>query len=140
MPLPRGLAWFNRRVTNRLTGPFARWLPGFGVIVHRGRRSQREYRSPVNVFVAAGGYVVALTYGADSDWVKNVVAAGGCDLVTRGRMVHVTAPEIFHDQTRRHVPGPVRPILRMMGVADFMRLSSPPARSTASSASRITET
>jgi deazaflavin-dependent oxidoreductase (nitroreductase family) len=123
MALPRGLAAFNRRVTNHLTGPLARWFPGFGVIVHRGRRSQREYRSPVNVVVAGGGYVVALTYGVDSDWVKNVLAAGGCDLVTRGRTVHVTAPEIFHDETHRHVPGLVRPILRMMGVADFMRLS-----------------
>jgi deazaflavin-dependent oxidoreductase (nitroreductase family) len=123
MALPRGLAAFNRRVTNHVTGPFARWLPGFGVIVHRGRRSQREYRSPANVFVAEGGYVVALTYGANSDWVKNVLAAGGCDLVTRGRTVHLTAPEIFHDEARRHVPRLVRPILRVMGVADFMRLS-----------------
>jgi deazaflavin-dependent oxidoreductase (nitroreductase family) len=123
MALPRGLATFNRRVTNHVTGPLARWLPGFGIIVHRGRRSQREYRSPVNVFVAGGGYVVALTYGTDSDWVKNVLAAGGCDLVTRGRTVHVTAPTIFHDEARRHLPRLVRPILRMMGVADFMRLS-----------------
>lgn len=123
MALPRGLAAFNRRVTNHVTGPFARWLPGFGIIVHRGRRSQREYRSPANVFVAGGGYVVALTYGANSDWVKNVLTAGGCDLVTRGRTIHLTAPEIFHDETRRHVPRMVRPILRVMGVADFMRLS-----------------
>ena len=124
MALPRGLAAFNRRVTNRVTRPLARRLPGFGIIVHRGRRSQREYRSPVNVFVAAGGYAVALTYGADSDWVKNVLAAGGCELVTRGRTVRLTAPELFHDETRRHVPRLVRPILRMMGVADFMRLST----------------
>jgi deazaflavin-dependent oxidoreductase (nitroreductase family) len=124
MALPRGLAAFNRRVTNRVTGPLARWLPGFGVVVHRGRRSQREYHAPVNVFVAHGGYVVALTYGADSDWVKNVLAAGGCDLVTRGRTVHLAAPEIFHDETRRYVPRPVRPILRLMGVADFMRLTT----------------
>ena len=30
------------------------------------------------------GYLLALTYGPDSDWVKNVLAAGGCELVTRG--------------------------------------------------------
>jgi deazaflavin-dependent oxidoreductase (nitroreductase family) len=124
MALPRGLAAFNRRVTNHVTGPLAGWLPGFGVVVHRGRRSQREYRSPVNVFQAPGGYVMALTYGADSDWVKNVLAAGGCDLETRGRTVHLTAPEIFHDEKRRHVPRPVRPILRLLGVTDFMRLST----------------
>jgi deazaflavin-dependent oxidoreductase (nitroreductase family) len=124
MPLPRGLAAFNRRVTNRITGPFAGGLPGFGVVVHRGRRSQRVYRTPVNAFVAAGGYVVALTYGKDSDWIKNVLAAGGCDLVTRGRTVRLTAPELFHDEGQQNVPRPVRPILRALGVTDFMRLST----------------
>jgi deazaflavin-dependent oxidoreductase (nitroreductase family) len=124
MGLPRGLAAFNRRVTNRVTEPLARWLPGLGVVVHRGRRSQREYRSPVNVFARGGRYVVALTYGAESDWVKNVLAEGGCDLVTRGRTVHLGAPEIFHDETRRSVPRLVRPILRLLGVTDFMRLST----------------
>jgi deazaflavin-dependent oxidoreductase (nitroreductase family) len=127
MPLPRGLAAFNRRVTNHVTRPFAGWLPGFGVVVHRGRRSGREYRSPVNAFVTTGGYVLALTYGTDSDWVKNVMAAGNCDLVTRGRTVHLTAPALVRDETRRYVPGPVRPLLRALGVADFMRLSREPS-------------
>jgi deazaflavin-dependent oxidoreductase (nitroreductase family) len=124
MALPRGLAAFNRRVTNHVTRPFAGRLPGFGVVVHRGRRSGREYRSPVNVFATTGGYVVSLTYGTDSDWIKNVMAARSCDLVTRGRTVHLTAPELFHDETRRYVPGPVRPLLRALDVADFMRLST----------------
>ena len=124
MPLPRALAAFNRRVTNHVTGPFAGRLAGFGIVVHSGRRSHREYRTPVNVFVAAGGYVVALTYGADSDWIKNVLAAGGCELVTRGRTVRLTAPELFHDEAQRNVPRLVRPILRTLGVSDFMRLST----------------
>jgi deazaflavin-dependent oxidoreductase (nitroreductase family) len=124
MALPRGLAAFNRRVTNRVTGPFAGRLPGFGIVVHRGRRSGREYRSPVNLFATTGGYVLALTYGTDSDWIKNVLAAGKCDMVTRGRTVHLTAPEIFHDEARQAVPRGVRPFLRILGVADFMRLST----------------
>ena len=127
MALPRGLAAFNRRVTNHVTRPFAGRLPGFGIVVHRGRRSGREYRSPVNAFATSGGYVLALTYGTDSDWVKNVMAAGNCDLVTRGRTVHLMAPEIVRDETRHYVPGPVRPLLRALGVADFMRLSSQPS-------------
>lgn len=71
----RGMAHFNRRVTNRLTRPLAHWLPGFGIVVHEGRSSKREYRTPVNVFRAPGGYVIALTYGTESDWVQNVRAA-----------------------------------------------------------------
>jgi deazaflavin-dependent oxidoreductase (nitroreductase family) len=118
------MAAFNRRVTNRVTGPLAPHLPGFGVIVHTGRRSGRRYRTPVNVFRVPGGYVVALTYGPDAEWVRNVIAAGGCELETRGRHEHLTHPELFHDEKRSHVPPPVRAILRRLGAADFLRLTT----------------
>jgi deazaflavin-dependent oxidoreductase (nitroreductase family) len=118
--LGRRIAHFNRRVTNRITGPLAPWLPGFGLVVHVGRRSQREYRTPVNVFRDRGGYAVALTYGQDADWVKNVLAAGRCTLITRGRELELTAPRILHDESRRRVPLPVRAVLRLLDVADFL--------------------
>jgi hypothetical protein len=44
----RRLAHFNRRFTNHVARPLAMLLPGFGVVVHTGRRSGREYRTPVN--------------------------------------------------------------------------------------------
>ena len=34
----RWLAKFNILVTNRLTGLFAGWLPGFGILTHVGRK------------------------------------------------------------------------------------------------------
>jgi deazaflavin-dependent oxidoreductase (nitroreductase family) len=76
MPIPRWVARANRLVTNRLARPLAMRAPGFGVVVHVGRKSGRVYRTPVNVFPAPDGYTVALTYGADAEWVRNVVAAG----------------------------------------------------------------
>jgi deazaflavin-dependent oxidoreductase (nitroreductase family) len=134
MAAPRWLAGVNRRVTNRVAGGVAARLPGFGVIVHRGRRSGRRYRTPVNVFHAPDGYVVALTYGVGSDWVSNVLAAGGCELETRGRLEHLTAPRVVHDESRRQVPPLVRPVLRLLDVADFVRLTtdSPAARASGS--------
>src|SRR5438445_9228949 len=93
----RWLAAFNLAVTNRITGRFAARLPGFGVVTHVGRKSGRPYRTPVNVFAVPDGYLFALTYGKDSDWVRNVLAAGGCDLQTRGRVLRLTGPEIIHD-------------------------------------------
>ncbi|HEY9525045.1 MAG TPA: nitroreductase family deazaflavin-dependent oxidoreductase, partial [Thermopolyspora sp.] len=89
MPLPQTMARLNRVGLNRVTRHLAPWVPGFGVVMHRGRRSGRPYQTPVNVFPKPGGYVIALTYGADSDWVKNVLAAGGCELRTRGRRVRL---------------------------------------------------
>jgi deazaflavin-dependent oxidoreductase (nitroreductase family) len=117
------MAHFNRLVTNHLTLPLAPWLPGFGVVEHVGRRSGRRYRTPVNVFKTPDGYVIALTYGTESDWVKNVHAADGCDLVTRGQRHRLKSPEIIHDE--RRVPAIIRPILRLMRVTDFLHLKIP---------------
>lgn len=123
MPIPRVVARVNRVATNRVTGLFAGHLPGFGIVVHRGRRSGRRYHTPVNVFGVPGGYLVALTYGPGSDWVRNVVAAGGCELEVRGHRVRLTDPRIVHDESRREVPAGVRTVLGLLGVTDFLRLS-----------------
>jgi deazaflavin-dependent oxidoreductase (nitroreductase family) len=86
MPLPKRLARFNLHVTNRVLGPFARRLPGFAVLAHVGRRSGRVRHTPVNLFRDGDRYVIALTYGADSQWVRNVLAAGAVDIETRGAL------------------------------------------------------
>jgi deazaflavin-dependent oxidoreductase (nitroreductase family) len=123
MPLPRSVARLNKRLTNRITGPLAPYLPGFGVVVHTGRKTQRQYRTPVNVFRRPGGFVMALTYGPNADWVHNVLAAGGCILETRGRRVRLIAPRLVHDADRRLMPAPVRLILGLSQVSDFLELT-----------------
>jgi deazaflavin-dependent oxidoreductase (nitroreductase family) len=122
MVAPRGLAKFNRQVTNRILGTFAPVVPGFGVIVHTGRKSGKTYRTPVNIFAVDDTYVVALAYGTESDWVRNVLAAGGCDVLSRGRQLRLTDPEIVHDPSRHYVPALARPILAIVGVDDFLKL------------------
>jgi len=67
MALPRTLARLNKIGLNRVTTRLAPVVPGFGVVVHQGRRSGRRYQTPVNVFRSGSGYVIALTYGPDSD-------------------------------------------------------------------------
>jgi deazaflavin-dependent oxidoreductase (nitroreductase family) len=132
MPLPRSVARFNRRVTNRLLGPLAPYVPGFGVVIHTGRQTQRPYRTPVNVFRRPGGYVIALTYGPNTDWVHNVLASGSCLLETRGQIVRLNQPRLFHDAHLRAVPPPLRLIGRVLGsvagVSDFLDLSVEPIR------------
>jgi deazaflavin-dependent oxidoreductase (nitroreductase family) len=118
----RWVAAFNLAVTNRITSRFAARLPGFGILTHVGRKSGRIYRTPVNVFRAPDGFVIALTYGRDSEWVKNVLAAGGCQLETRGVRYQLSSPTIVHDPTRRRFPLFVRVILRIIGANDFMQM------------------
>jgi deazaflavin-dependent oxidoreductase (nitroreductase family) len=123
MPAPRSLARFNKRFTNRLTSKVAGHLPGFAIVSHVGRKSGRIYRTPVNAFRTDGGYIIALTYGAQSDWVKNVLAAGSCELQTRGRRVRLFDPCIVTDESKGWAPLPVRLILNRIDAPKYMRLS-----------------
>jgi deazaflavin-dependent oxidoreductase (nitroreductase family) len=128
----RWVAAFNLAVTNRITSRFADRLPGFGILTHVGRKSGRVYRTPVNVFRALEGFLIALTYGRESEWVRNVVAAGACQLETRGVQYRLSAPTIVHDPTRRRFPFLVRIALRLIGANDFMQLSTSRVQGAAS--------
>jgi deazaflavin-dependent oxidoreductase (nitroreductase family) len=127
MPLSHRVARFNRVVTNRLTRTFAGRAPGFGIVTHVGRRSGRVYRTPINVFRDGDDYRIALTYGPETDWVRNVLAAGGCELLTRGRWVRLTAPRLVTDRARRWAPPLVRHVLHLTGVTQDLCLSPLPA-------------
>ena len=122
MALPKRLAKFNLVVTNRVLGPLARYLPGFAVLTHVGRRSGRSFRTPVNLYRRGDGYVISLVYGSDSQWVRNVLAARAVDVETRGRRLHLVDPEIVRDPSRSFVPKPVRVPLRLLKVDEFMLL------------------
>jgi deazaflavin-dependent oxidoreductase (nitroreductase family) len=121
----RWLAKFNILVTNRITGLFAPWLPGFGMLTHVGRKSRKIYRTPVNVFRVPDGFIIALTYSSRSEWVKNVLAAGGCELKTAGRNYQLLAPKVVYDETRKMFPIPVRILLRLVGADEYIQLCRP---------------
>ena len=89
----RWLAKINIALTNRITSLFAGSLPGFGILTHVGRKSGKLYRTPINVLRASNGFIIALTYSSQSEWVKNVLAAGGCELKTRGKQYQLSATE-----------------------------------------------
>jgi deazaflavin-dependent oxidoreductase (nitroreductase family) len=119
----RWLAKINIVLTNRITGLFAGWLPGFGILTHVGRKSGRVYRTPINVFRASNGFIIALTYSSQSEWVRNVLAAGGCELETRGKKYQLSSPNVVHDPTRQRFPIPVRMVLRIVSADEYMELS-----------------
>jgi deazaflavin-dependent oxidoreductase (nitroreductase family) len=113
---------FTTRLFNPIARRFAGWLPGFGILEYRGRKSGQTYRTPINVFRRGDSYVFALTYGADVQWVKNVMVAGGCTLRTCGRSVRLVEPELFVDPSRRLMPPVVRIVLRFDRATEFLRM------------------
>ncbi len=123
MPAPRSLARFNRRFTNQVALRVAGYLPGFAIVHHVGRNSGRAYRTPVNAFRTDGGYIIALTYGSESDWVQNVLAAGSCALQTRGRRVRLFHPRITTDPRKGWASLPVKLMLDLIDASQYMQLS-----------------
>ncbi|WP_166354875.1 nitroreductase family deazaflavin-dependent oxidoreductase [Phytoactinopolyspora limicola] len=124
MSMRRRLARFNRIVGNRLVGPAIARLPGFGMLYHRGRRSGHQYRTPVKVFRRGGEFVFSLPYGADADWVKNVLAAGECDLMTRHRRLRLVEPRVYQAARELVIPAPIRLILRQVNATEYLALRS----------------
>ena len=76
MPIPKPITLFNKHVTNRFFILFAGWIPPLAIVEHHGRISGRQYKTPILAFPTSKGYVFALTYGRNVDWVKNLQASG----------------------------------------------------------------
>ncbi|MDT5307541.1 MAG: hypothetical protein QOE48_3219, partial [Mycobacterium sp.] len=108
MPAPRWLARANKTGLNRITKFIAPWAPGWAVVIHRGRKSGRIFRTPLWAFRRQGGYVIALTYGSDTDWLRNALAAGGCGLETRRRRYQVGSPRVYRDENAADMPVLIR--------------------------------
>jgi deazaflavin-dependent oxidoreductase (nitroreductase family) len=121
------LARFNRRVPNRVIGKIAgRRLSPVAYMLHQGRRSGRQYRTPVLPLPLPDGFLVSLPYGAERDWVRNVVAAGCSTLLRGGRRFELTDPRLLDAAAAAPLlPAALRAALRVVPRIRFMRLSRP---------------
>jgi len=116
------VASLTTQVFNPVTRLVAGRLPGFGVLTHTGRTSRRRHRTPLLVLRRGDDVVIALWYGSDVHWVKNVLAAKGCELETRGRTLRLTDPAISADPGRCVLPLPLRWAGALVGLTEFIRL------------------
>jgi deazaflavin-dependent oxidoreductase (nitroreductase family) len=125
--------WRLRPVARHLVNPVARlfagWMPGFGILTYRGRTTGRIYDLPINLFQRGEHYIFVLTYGSESQWVKNVLAAGECQVRVQGRDVRLVEPELIVNPPWDLVPGLVRLIERLAGVTEFLRMRVAPTAS-----------
>jgi deazaflavin-dependent oxidoreductase (nitroreductase family) len=99
VPMPRWWGQINKRVFNpreirRGVRP---------VLTHVGRSSGKTYRTPLDAHPTEGGYLFVLVYGAESDWVRNVLAAGHATLTADGRDIELAAPRVIGEQEARQV-------------------------------------
>jgi deazaflavin-dependent oxidoreductase (nitroreductase family) len=123
VPLPRGLARFNRKVANPAIRLVAGWLPPLAIVRHRGRVTGRRYATPVVAFGAGDDLVIGILYGRSSDWVNNLLAANGAQVRRLGTTrEYAQAQLIGSDEGLRLLPGPARGAFRLLGVRNLLRL------------------
>ena len=126
-PKPRfgGVLWRISRLTRPATAPLAgkRWNPIFAVVEHRGRKPGRVYSTPVAARRSGDGFTIALAFGAQVDWYRNLVAAGGGTIHWRGTVYSVTAPERVDAATVLPIFDPVqRRLLRIAGIDGYVQV------------------
>ena len=93
------------------------------VIRHVGRTSGRPYETPVGAFATDDGFVIALPYGSDPDWLKNVLASGSAVLVHEGGTYRVDRPELIPTTAAApYLPVKEQRNLRMFAVDQCLRV------------------
>ena len=130
---PSRLVRIVLRPMTRLLNPLIRKFAGrrhFAMaaqIRHTGRRSGRSYVTPASARRSGDVIVIPLTFGNQSDWSRNVRAAGGCSIRLEGRDYDATQPELLSvadaQPLVRSVFSPMeRAAFRMLGIRQVMRL------------------
>lgn len=119
MPMP---LWFGR-LNKRVFNPREIRLGKRPVLIHVGRKSGTTYETPLEPHPIEGGVIVTLMYSSKSDWVQNVLAAGGASLRSGGTVAEVSNPRIITLEQAQELWDPntnVQP--GFMRVSEYLRL------------------
>ena len=113
------------RLINPLIAKFAGTsiFPLYGVILHRGRRSGKQFSTPVVVRPTAGGFIVPMPWGESTDWYRNVRAAGGCTIRWKSRNYAMVDPQVLNaEEALAAFSGPTRAGMTRFGIKQVVRL------------------
>ena len=115
---------FNKHYFNRLVHRFAGVSrTPFAILRHVGRRSGKPYETPIIVMPLGNSFVIALTYGPDVDWYRNVQAAGAATLLWHNKEYVLKQPEPIDAKTGLSAfPPPFRQILGLLGTQHFVQM------------------
>jgi deazaflavin-dependent oxidoreductase (nitroreductase family) len=94
---------------------------------HVGRRSGRTYATPVSARRSGDTVLIALTFGNQSDWSRNIRSAGGGTIRIDGEDFDVTQPQVMsRHEAKPLVQSAFSPLeragFRMLGIRQVMVL------------------
>jgi deazaflavin-dependent oxidoreductase (nitroreductase family) len=95
----------------------------WGLLTHVGRRSGRVYQTSLGTNPYGDGFVLPLGYGPQTDWYRNLMAAGAGTLAWKERTYQLERPELISGPAAmRAWPIPSRILLRLTGIHEFVWL------------------
>lgn len=124
LKLPNRQRYINKRYINPVIGRIARSSIGpFSIVYHVGRRSGKPYETPLIAFPTTFGFVIALTYGTEVDWYRNITAAGHCQIRWHGKAYNLQIIEPLDPKIALPMlPWVFRTVLSLVGLREFIKL------------------
>jgi deazaflavin-dependent oxidoreductase (nitroreductase family) len=100
-----------------------RWFPLWSVIHHVGRTSGQAYATPIVALPIVDGFVIPLPFGGQTQWARNVLAAGGGSVRWAGRNYDISDPQIIDQEAAMPAfRGPLRYAVTVLGMDQFLRV------------------
>jgi deazaflavin-dependent oxidoreductase (nitroreductase family) len=124
-PRARRVVRFVARFVNPLVLLVAgrRWMPVVGILHHRGRRSGREYSTPIGMRPMDGGFVIPRTFSDNAAWYQNLKAAGEGRITYLGLQYRVFEPEVVDYATAKPAfPRYELAQFRLIGIKEYLRV------------------
>ncbi len=128
-PRARRVVRFAARFVNPLVlfAAGRRWMPVVGILHHRGRRTGRDYATPIGMRPLGDGFVIPRTFSNNAAWYQNIKAAGEGRVTYLGRHYRVVEPEVVDYATARAAfPRYERLQFRLIGINEYLRLRAVP--------------
>jgi deazaflavin-dependent oxidoreductase (nitroreductase family) len=99
-PLLRAIRISNKYLLNPIMVARAGRKDSYAAAIrHTGRKSGKQYSTPVGADRVHDGFIIPLGYGTQVDWLQNVLAAGRATISAEGETHDVTAPEVVNAAT-----------------------------------------
>ena len=122
--LLNNIRYFNKYSLNHLTLLFAGSKIGpFSKLIHKGRKSGKTYQTPFVATFIDDTIIIPLTYGDQVDWLRNILATGGCEVVYRKERLLTTNPEVLHSREAiNNLPKKRRRLFERFKLEKFLRM------------------
>lgn len=128
-PVMDGVRAFNKRILNPAMMKLAGRRGWYAAVIrHEGRSSGKEYETPVLAEPTPDGFLIPLPYGERVDWLKNVLAAGECEIEDKGVSYPAAEPEVVdREEATPLLPPRTRRQLGLYGVEKYLKLKRGPS-------------